>query len=171
LRRRYITKAGTGEGGAGAGSSLSLKERIDALLRGRKQAADRIQVGAGRTGRALGRRRAPALAHAATVAQGRGPTLPLAIQPASQPATFPRGHPPLSHHLAPQVAPGVDDALLQRAADQMKGFSGREIAKFMASVQAAVYGGQESVLTRETFEGGSLAVGGLGHRGPCPAQR
>jgi ATPase family AAA domain-containing protein 3A/B len=46
---------------------------------------------------------------------------------------------------------GVDDALLQAAAAAMEGFSAREIAKFAASVQAAVYGAPEPVLTRELF--------------------
>eukprot|EP00882_Tetradesmus_deserticola_P029047 GHRQ01032441.1.p2 GENE.GHRQ01032441.1~~GHRQ01032441.1.p2 ORF type:complete len:131 (+),score=76.71 GHRQ01032441.1:75-467(+) len=49
------------------------------------------------------------------------------------------------------VGPGVDAALLDEAAAQMEGFSGREIAKFMASVQAAVYGSAQAVLTPEIF--------------------
>ncbi len=52
----------------------------------------------------------------------------------------------------------MDASLLAAAAQRMEGFSGREIAKFMASVQAAVYGGHESVLTREMFEGGPRAA-------------
>lgn len=34
----------------------------------------------------------------------------------------------------------------------MDGFSAREIAKFAASVQAAVYGGAEAVLTPQLFQ-------------------
>lgn len=49
------------------------------------------------------------------------------------------------------VDAGVDDALLSSAAAAMEGFSGREIAKFMASVQAAVYGSPQPVLTPEIF--------------------
>jgi ATPase family AAA domain-containing protein 3A/B len=40
----YISKAGTAEGGAGAGAAVSLADRLQALLRGRKLAADRIRV-------------------------------------------------------------------------------------------------------------------------------
>lgn len=50
------------------------------------------------------------------------------------------------------VDAGVDDALLSSAAAAMEGFSGREIAKFMASVQAAVYGSPQPVLTPEIFK-------------------
>jgi ATPase family AAA domain-containing protein 3A/B len=46
----------------------------------------------------------------------------------------------------------VDEALLASAASRMEGFSGREIAKFMASVQAAVYGSQAAVLTPDIFK-------------------
>ncbi|KAF6259265.1 hypothetical protein COO60DRAFT_1514012 [Scenedesmus sp. NREL 46B-D3] len=49
------------------------------------------------------------------------------------------------------VDAGVDQALLSEAAAKMEGFSGREIAKFMASVQAAVYGSAQAVLTPEIF--------------------
>jgi hypothetical protein len=63
------------------------------------------------------------------------------------------------------VDPGVDEALLAAAAARMEGFSGREIAKFMASVQAAVYGSPQPVLTPEIFRWG---VGGVGRReGGC----
>jgi ATPase family AAA domain-containing protein 3A/B len=89
---KYITKAGTAEGGAGAGSGGGLKQRIDNFLRGRKQSTDRIAVA------------------------------------------------------------NVTDQTLQRAAQLMDGFSGREIAKFMASVQAAVYGSHEAQLTPDIFE-------------------
>ena len=41
---------------------------------------------------------------------------------------------------AVQVAADVNDALLDSVAAQTEGFSGRELAKLMASVQAAVYG-------------------------------
>lgn len=50
------------------------------------------------------------------------------------------------------VDAGVSQALLDDAARQMEGFSGREIAKFMASVQAAVYGSAQAVLTPEIFK-------------------
>jgi hypothetical protein len=46
---------------------------------------------------------------------------------------------------------GIDDGLLNAAAAAMDGFSAREIAKFAASVQAAVYGSPEPVLNRELF--------------------
>ncbi len=46
---------------------------------------------------------------------------------------------------------GVDERVLEEAASAMEGFSGREIAKFMASVQAAVYGSAQAVLTPELF--------------------
>ncbi len=51
-----------------------------------------------------------------------------------------------------KVAQEVDQQLLQEAAAKMEGFSGREIAKFMASVQAAVYGSAAAVLTPEIFK-------------------
>ena len=44
---------------------------------------------------------------------------------------------------------GVDDSLLWEIAEATKGFSGRELAKFMASVQATVYGSHEPVLTSD----------------------
>lgn len=50
------------------------------------------------------------------------------------------------------VDPGVNEQLLRSAAERMEGFSGREIAKFMASVQAAVYGSASTVLTPEIFK-------------------
>ncbi|KAL9225067.1 hypothetical protein vseg_001034 [Gypsophila vaccaria] len=46
---------------------------------------------------------------------------------------------------------GVTDELLQEAAAKTKGFSGREIAKLMASVQAAVYGSENCVLDSQLF--------------------
>jgi hypothetical protein len=39
--------------------------------------------------------------------------------------------------------------LLWEIAEATKGFSGRELAKFMASVQATVYGSHEPVLTSD----------------------
>ncbi|EEH57423.1 uncharacterized protein MICPUCDRAFT_16944 [Micromonas pusilla CCMP1545] len=51
-----------------------------------------------------------------------------------------------------RVAPDVDDASIVTAAKKAEGFSGREIAKMMASVQGAVYGSGDAVLTAETFE-------------------
>lgn len=50
------------------------------------------------------------------------------------------------------VDPAVNKQLLEQAAAKMEGFSGREIAKFMASVQAAVYGSAQTVLTPEIFK-------------------
>ena len=47
---------------------------------------------------------------------------------------------------------GISDDLIWKAAKQMEGFSGRELAKFMASVQAAVYGSHEAELTPAIFE-------------------
>eukprot|EP00798_Chlamydomonas_sp_ICE-L_P022724 gene22724-29884_t len=46
---------------------------------------------------------------------------------------------------------GIDDVLLWEAANATEGFSGRELAKFMAAVQAAVYGSHEAVLTPELY--------------------
>lgn len=46
---------------------------------------------------------------------------------------------------------GVDDALLQEAARKTEGFSGRELAKLMASAQAAAYGSTDGVLTGDMF--------------------
>ncbi|XP_052143518.1 uncharacterized protein LOC127763002 [Oryza glaberrima] len=46
---------------------------------------------------------------------------------------------------------GVTDDLIREAAAKTEGFSGREIAKLMASVQAAVYGSKECVLTPDLF--------------------
>lgn len=46
---------------------------------------------------------------------------------------------------------GVDDALLQDVARRTEGFSGRELAKLMASAQAAAYGSVDGVLTAEMF--------------------
>ena len=46
---------------------------------------------------------------------------------------------------------GVGEEELWEAANQTEGFSGRELAKFMASVQAAVYGAHEPVLTAAMF--------------------
>lgn len=39
------------------------------------------------------------------------------------------------------VSPDVDDALLEWAAGETEGFSGRELAKLVTGVRAAVYGG------------------------------
>jgi len=89
---KYVVKAGTEGGGAGAGASQSFMERIGNALRRRKSAADRIEVR------------------------------------------------------------GVEDSHLWAAAEATEGFSGRELAKFMASVQAAVYGSHEPVLTADMFE-------------------
>uniref|UniRef100_A0A1J3GGG6 ATPase family AAA domain-containing protein 3-B n=1 Tax=Noccaea caerulescens TaxID=107243 RepID=A0A1J3GGG6_NOCCA len=46
---------------------------------------------------------------------------------------------------------GISEDLLKEAAAKTKGFSGREIAKLMASVQAAVYGSAECLLDANLF--------------------
>ncbi|XP_010558645.1 PREDICTED: ATPase family AAA domain-containing protein 3-B-like [Tarenaya hassleriana] len=46
---------------------------------------------------------------------------------------------------------GVTDEILKEAAAKTEGFSGREIAKLMASVQAAVYGSESCVLDPNLF--------------------
>ncbi|KAG2239321.1 hypothetical protein Bca4012_024065 [Brassica carinata] len=46
---------------------------------------------------------------------------------------------------------GVTEDLLKEAAAKTKGFSGREIAKLMASVQAAVYGSSDCLLDANLF--------------------
>lgn len=46
---------------------------------------------------------------------------------------------------------GLTDDILKEAAAKTEGFSGREIAKLMASVQAAVYGSQNCVLDSSLF--------------------
>ncbi|MCO5561190.1 hypothetical protein L7F22_014811 [Adiantum nelumboides] len=45
----------------------------------------------------------------------------------------------------------ITDDIIREAARKMEGFSGREIAKTMASVQGAVYGSRESVLDADLF--------------------
>lgn len=47
---------------------------------------------------------------------------------------------------------GVDDALLKDAARRTEGFSGRELAKMMASAQAAAYGSADGALTADMFK-------------------
>lgn len=46
---------------------------------------------------------------------------------------------------------GVNDEIIKEAALKTEGFSGREIAKLMASVQAAVYGSKDCVLDASLF--------------------
>lgn len=46
---------------------------------------------------------------------------------------------------------GLNDEVIKEAAVKTEGFSGREIAKLMASVQAAVYGSQKCVLDSNLF--------------------
>ncbi|XP_047316332.1 ATPase family AAA domain-containing protein 3-like [Impatiens glandulifera] len=46
---------------------------------------------------------------------------------------------------------GINDDILKEAASKIEGFSGREIAKLMASVQAAVYGSTNCVLDPSLF--------------------
>lgn len=45
----------------------------------------------------------------------------------------------------------VSDEVIREAAKRTEGFSGREIAKLMASVQAAVYGSPDCVLDSQLF--------------------
>ena len=45
----------------------------------------------------------------------------------------------------------MSEEVLREAARKMEGFSGREVAKFMASVRGAVYGSAESVLDAKLF--------------------
>ena len=46
---------------------------------------------------------------------------------------------------------GLTDDIIKEAAAKTEGFSGREIAKLMASVQAAVYGSENCVLDPSLF--------------------
>ncbi|KAJ7568977.1 hypothetical protein O6H91_01G055500 [Diphasiastrum complanatum] len=46
---------------------------------------------------------------------------------------------------------GITDDVIKEAARKTEGFSGREIAKLMASMQGAVYGSKESVLDADLF--------------------
>lgn len=46
---------------------------------------------------------------------------------------------------------GISDDVIREAAAKTEGFSGREIAKLMASVQAAVYGSKDCELTSGLF--------------------
>lgn len=46
---------------------------------------------------------------------------------------------------------GLSDDIIKEAASKTEGFSGREIAKLMASVQAAVYGSENCVLDSNLF--------------------
>ncbi|KAL6750220.1 hypothetical protein V8C86DRAFT_3020162 [Haematococcus lacustris] len=89
---KYICKAGTVEGEAGAQAAVGLVQKMQALVRGRKASSDRIEILAG------------------------------------------------------------VEAKLPAAAAAMEGFSGREIAKFLAAVQAAVYGSAQPLLTVELWD-------------------
>lgn len=46
---------------------------------------------------------------------------------------------------------GISDDIIREAAVKTDGFSGREIAKLMAGVQAAVYGNKECELSPALF--------------------
>lgn len=46
----------------------------------------------------------------------------------------------------------LDDSMLLQAAKQTEGFSGRELAKLVASMQAAVYGSARPVLTVDIWQ-------------------
>eukprot|EP00884_Botryococcus_braunii_P008534 jgi/Botrbrau1/17682/Bobra.0166s0106.1 len=88
---RYIAKAGTSEGGAGAGAEKGVVARLRALLGGRKAASDRIKM------------------------------------------------------------KDIDASLINQAVLATHGFSGRELAKLVASMQAAAYGTPAATLTPEIF--------------------
>ena len=47
---------------------------------------------------------------------------------------------------------GIDEAKIAATAKSTGGFSGRELAKFMAAVQASVYGSASAVLTPEIWD-------------------
>lgn len=49
------------------------------------------------------------------------------------------------------IVEGIDDEVIRVAAEKTEGFSGREIAKLMASVQAAVYGQPDCILDADLF--------------------
>lgn len=49
------------------------------------------------------------------------------------------------------VIKGISDDVIREAAAKTEGFSGREIAKLMASVQAAVYGSKDCELGSDLF--------------------
>ena len=51
-----------------------------------------------------------------------------------------------------EVADDVDDAALREVARRTEGFSGRELAKCVASVQGAAYGSERAALTRATLD-------------------
>lgn len=51
-----------------------------------------------------------------------------------------------------KIDPAVNEVLVQEAAAATEGFSGRELAKMVASMQAAVYGSPEAVLTPAMFK-------------------
>ncbi|GIL58833.1 hypothetical protein Vafri_13806 [Volvox africanus] len=89
---KYIAKAGTAEGGAGAGAAGGPLARLTAMLKGRKASADRITI-----------------------------------------------------------SENITEELLAEAAKATEGFSGRELAKLLAAVQAAVYGAPQPVLTSEIW--------------------
>lgn len=72
------------------------------------------------------------------------------------------------------VSDEIDEGLLAASAKATEGFSGRELAKFMAAVQAAVYGAPQPVLTRtiwqavlerKLYEHGQRRAFKLGHHG------
>ncbi|KAG2495260.1 hypothetical protein HYH03_006533 [Edaphochlamys debaryana] len=72
------------------------------------------------------------------------------------------------------IAEGITEALLAETAAATEGFSGRELAKFMAAVQSAVYGAPEAVLTpaiwravleRKLYEHAERRAFRLGHHG------
>ena len=50
------------------------------------------------------------------------------------------------------VLKDLSEDVFQEAAKKMDGFSGREIAKLVASIQAAVYGSPDCVLDSQLFK-------------------
>lgn len=54
--------------------------------------------------------------------------------------------------LQPLIIEGIDNEVISNAATETEGFSGREIAKLLVSIQSAGYGSKEGKVTREMFD-------------------
>jgi hypothetical protein len=54
-------------------------------------------------------------------------------------------------HALPCSVEGITEDHIEAAAQATEGFSGRELAKMVASIQTAVYGTSQAVLTPEIF--------------------
>lgn len=52
----------------------------------------------------------------------------------------------------PLEVEGIDEEVIANAATETEGFSGREIAKMLVSLQSAGYGSKEGKVTRRMFE-------------------